>query len=297
MLHFKTLVEFLILVSIVNKMLISYPAPYWMEHGSYLEYGGRISHIFFYHLLFNKTTIHKQLFSIAGVEVLRSDSNIDGLSFKEEIDVHVSLLIEDLNGSTGLFKVTLTVGPYNSTKNLLIDLLTKQVTLPDGTPLGQTTIWIQPCKVGDRIPFVGQGNTTVFAKASDVSFRDTVQSVQDCIVLDVSEHQWKGYVGVYFNLSPPETQTIKFFNPRINYYDADTFIMIEGDIDEDALLSAFGIAGFFGRSFKLTSTNIDLGPPNLLMTLLRLLPYLVPLTIFLIAIIYFILIKKRGIGT
>lgn len=228
---------------------------------------------------------------MAGVEVLRSDSNIDGLSFKEEIDVKLLLLVEDVNGSTGLFKVTLIVGPYASTKNLLIDLSSKQAALPDRTPLGQTTIWIQPCKVEDRIPFVGQGNTTVFAKASEVSPRDTIQGVQDCIVLDVSEHQWKGYVGLYFNLSPPETQTIKFFNPRINYYDADTFIMTEGDVDEDALLSAFGIAGFFGRSFKLTSTNIDLGPPNLLITLIRLLPYLVPLAILLIV---FIFIKKKG---
>jgi len=268
-----------------------------MERGSYFEYRRRVSHIFFYHSLLNKTTIHKQLFSIAGVEVLKSDSNIDGLSFNEEMDVSVSLLVEGMNDSTGLFKVSLTVGPYTLTKNLLIDLLTRQVTLPDGTPLGQTTIWIQPCKVGDRIPFVGHGNTTVFAKALEVSPVDTIQSVQDCIVLDVSEHQRKGYVGLYFNLSPPETQTIKFFNPRINYYDADTFVMIEGDIDEDALLSAFGIAGFFGRSFKLTSTSIDLGPPNLLITLLRLLPYLVPVATFLIVLIYFIFIKKRRVRT
>ena len=215
------------------------------------------------------------------------------MSFREDVNGRISLLVKDMDGSIGLFEVTLTIGSYSSTKNLLVDLSTRQVTLSDGTPLGQTTIWIQPCKTGDRIPFIEQGNSTIFGEASEIFHMDTIQSIQDAIMLDASEHQWKGYVGSYFNISPIETQTIKHFKPRGNFYDADTFIMIEGIFDEDAFLSAFGIASFLSEDFKLVSTNIDLGPPNLLVALFRSIPYIILVAAILVAIVYFAFIKKK----
>jgi len=69
--------------------------------------------------------------------------------------------------------------------------------------------------------------------------------------------------------------------------------MVTGNLDEDAILSAFGIVTA-GDFFKLVYTNVDLGPQNLFITLLRLLPYIILVAIILITTFYFVFVRKRG---
>ncbi|MEM2087969.1 MAG: hypothetical protein QXF52_04765, partial [Thermoproteota archaeon] len=159
---------------------------------------------------------------------------------------------------------------------------------------GKTIIWIPPCGLEDRIPYVGQGNSTVFAKAKDIFPADTIQGVQDVLTLSTENETEVESLSTDNIPTPLEVQSVKHFFPRTNYYDADTFIMIDGDIDEDAFLSAFNIVGFFmGERFVLKSTSIDLGPQNLFIAFFRLLPYIILVTTILVIIAYFVFIKKK----
>jgi hypothetical protein len=279
----------LLLVSGFTTLIICTPIHPWARHGAQFEYEGRTSLIVFY----DKSMIPEVLLNLSG---LGSDSNASFLSFNDKINVHLSIFIEDINNSLGFFKVTLRIGSYSSTRELFINLTTRKVTLPDGTLLGQTIIWIPPCGLEARIPYVGRGNLTVFAKAEDVFPADTVQGVQDVLALRTENETEAESLSTNNIPAPSEVQSVKHFFPRTNYYDADTFIMIDGNIDEDAFLSAFNIVGFFmGERFMLKSTNVDLGPPNLLITLLRLLPYIILVAIILAAMIYFVFVgKKKG---
>ncbi|MEM2100618.1 MAG: hypothetical protein QXP45_04720 [Thermoproteota archaeon] len=235
--------------------------------------------------------IPEALLNISGVD---RDSNASFLSFNGKINVHLSIFIEDINNSLGFFKVTLRIGSYSSTRELFVNLTTRQVTLPDGTLLGKTIIWIPPCGLEDRIPYVGQGNSTVFAKAKDIFPADTIQGVQDVLTLSTENETEVESLSTDNIPTPLEVQSVKHFFPRTNYYDADTFIMIDGDIDEDAFLSAFNIVGFFmGERFVLKSTSIDLGPQNLFVAFFRLLPYIILVTTILVIIAYFVFIKKK----
>ncbi len=279
--------SFLILLLVSNTLIICTPIHPWARPEAQFEYEGRTSLIVFY----DKSMIPEILLNLSE---LGSDSNASFLSFNDKINVRLSILIEDINNSLGFFKVTLRIGSYSSTRELFINLTTRKVTLPDGTLLGQTIIWIPPCGLGDRIPYVGQGNLTVFAKAEDVFPADTIQGVQDVLALRTENETEVESLSTNNIPAPLEVQSVKHFFPRKNYYDADTFIMIDGNIDEDAFLSAFNIVGFFmGERFVLKSTNVDLGPPNLLITLLRLLPYIIPVLIILTVIFYFVFVRKR----
>jgi len=68
--------------------------------------------------------------------------------------------------------------------------------------------------------------------------------------------------------------------------------MISGRLNEDAILSAFNIVSL-STSFKLVYTNIDLGPSNLLVALLRSTPYIILVATIMVVTIYFIFIKKK----
>lgn len=276
-------------ISAINIYCQRNPVPFWVKNGTKLEYAGEVLRITFY----NASMISEPLLQIFGT-VMSKDSNITTLTCEEKKDIRLSILVKDINNSIASLKVNLTIGSFSSAKDLKVDLLTRQVTLLDGTPLGQTTIWIQPCRVGDKIPLIWQGNSTIFGKASEAFSIDTIQGVQDAFILDVSEHQEKGYVGIFFNttLTPLEAQTIKHFSPRINLYDSDTFIMISGRFNEDAILSAFNIVSL-STSFKLVYTNIDLGPSNLLVALLRSIPYIILVTTILVVTVYFIFVRKK----
>ncbi|MEM1548215.1 MAG: hypothetical protein QXN75_03725 [Thermoproteota archaeon] len=219
------------------------------------------------------------------------------LFFKEKVTARLTILIEEVNNSLGLFKVSLKIGSYYQTRELLVNLTTRQVTMLDGTPLGQTIIWIQPCSLGDRIQYVGQGDSAVFARVKESLSEDTVQGVQDVYSLYIGGEEVELVISSNTTLlNPLNSQSIKHFIPRVNYYDADTFIMVRGTIDQDAFLSAFNIIMFsFSEEFRLVYTNVDLGPQNLFAVFLRLLPYIILVAIILAVIFYFVFIrKKRG---
>ena len=257
--------------------------PFWARLGAKLEYEGYVDSVYFY----NKSMVPKPFLNMSGVN-LEGNYSIILLSFEEKMNVHLSLFIENITNSIAFFRIILKIGGYSSMKKVLVDLSTRQVTLPNGTLLGQTIFWIPPCSKGDTIPFVGQENSTVFIEISDLSFKDTIQGVQDVYLIRTKSQK----AGVSKPITPTEAQSIEYFFPRFIYYDADTFILIEGKIDEDAFLSAFGILRF-GEDFKLVSTNIDLGPQNLFIALLRLLPYIILVAIILITTFYFVFVKKR----
>jgi len=265
--------------------------PFWIRSGTRLEYVGETSFINFY--FFNLSKTPEPLLKVPEVRIFGGNSSMVRLFFENKIETRLSILVEELNGSTALFKVRLEIGSYSSTRDLLVNLLTREVWSLDGFPLGQTTIWIQPCKTSDRIPFVGQGNSTVFAKTSEIFYMDTAQGIQGVFILGSADHE-EEYVGLYLNttLTPLEVQTVKHFHPRIIFYDSDTFIMVEGEMGEDAILSAFDIVDL-DTYFKLVSTNIDLGPQNLFIALLRLLPYIILVAIILITTFYFVFVRKR----
>jgi hypothetical protein len=266
------------------------PIPTWMRPGAQLEYMGKISEIIFY----DKSMIPELLLGISK-EVTDNDLGIVFLFLKEDADVYLTIHVEDVNSSHCFLKVTLKIGLYSSTKDLLVELSTRRVTMLDGAPLGQTTIWIPPCKVEDRIPIVGEENSTVLAEVYELDSWNTVQGLQDVLTLflDVGDlHEVSFYSGMM--LTPLEAQSIEHFHSRVNRYDADTFIMIEGTIDEDALLSAFNIVSFLMERFRLVSANIDLGPQNLFVALLRLLPHVILITTILVAIVFLVFIKKKG---
>lgn len=65
-------------------------------------------------------------------------------------------------------------------------------------------------------------------------------------------------------------------------------------MSEDALLSAFGILDVVAPDgLRLAYTNIDLGPPNLLVTLVESAPYMI-LTLFIVATFaYFFFVKRK----
>ncbi|MBO3799631.1 MAG: hypothetical protein FGF52_01025 [Candidatus Brockarchaeota archaeon] len=219
--------------------------------------------------------------------------------FGEEVPARISLVLKELEDSTGIFQVTLEIGQYSSTLSLRVDLETRDVYLLNGTYLGKTIFWIPPCKKGERFPYVGQANSTIFATAYNVLSLSTPQGVQDILFVDASEHQGRGYIGIIGNevITPAEAQSIRHFSPRINLYDADTFIMIEGDIEQDAFLSAFGIVYFSGGDFKLVYTNIDLGPQNLIGVFTGiLLLFVLPSVVVASVIAYYLRFRRKKKG-
>lgn len=286
---------FLISISVNRSFILATcePIPIWIRPGVQLEYIGKASEFVFY----DKLMIPKSLLNVSK-EVLDKDSGIVFLFLKENKDVYLIIRVEDANSSHCLLKVTLKIDSYSSTNDLLVELSTRKVMMINGTPLGWTTLWIPPCKVGDRTPLVGEGNSTVFAKVHELNSWNTIQGLQDVLTLflDVGDsHQVSFSSGMM--LTPLEAQSIEHFHPRFNRYDADTFILIEGNLDEDALLSAFGIVSLFPMEerFRLISNSIDLGPQDLFTVFLRLLPYIILVAIILAVIVYFVFIrKKRG---
>lgn len=260
-------------------------SPFWARRGAQFEYEGRISHIVFYDV----SKIPKEL-----LDTTETSVNSNFLFFKEKTTVCLSILIEEVSNSLGLFKVSLKIGSYYQTRELLVNLTTRQVTMLDGTPLGQTIIWIQPCSLGDRIQYVGQGDSAVFARVKESLNEDTVQGVQDVYSLYIGGEEVELVISSNNTLlNPLNSQSIKYFIPRVNYYDADTFIMVRGTIDQDAFLSAFNIIMFsFLEEFRLVYTNVDLGPQNLFIFLFKSLPYIILVTTILIITTYAIFIKK-----
>lgn len=188
-------------ISAINIYCQRNPVPFWVKNGTKLEYAGEVLRITFY----NASMIPEPLLQIFGT-VMSKDSNVTTLTCEEKKDIRLSILVKDINNSIASLKVNLTIGSFSSAKDLKVDLLTRQVTLLDGTLLGQTIIWIPPCRVGDKIPLIWQGNSTIFGNVSEAFSIDTIQGVQDAFILDVSEHQEKGYVGIFFNatLTPLE---------------------------------------------------------------------------------------------
>ncbi|MEM2886094.1 MAG: hypothetical protein QXF24_08410 [Thermoproteota archaeon] len=266
-----------------------------MRNGAQLEYAGDVYFVDFY--TFDKSMIPVQLLNISGVRVQGGNSSMVSLLFEESVGYRLSVALKEVNGSIGLFEVTLEIGPYTSTRDLRVDLSTRQTMSFDGAPLGQTTIWIQPCEKGDIIPYVGQGNSTVFADVSRLSIpMETPQGLQDVLKLDTIESQSIGYEGINLStkITPVEAQSTKHYHPRSNFYDADTFILVKGAIYEDAFISAFGIIGSGFVKIELVSTNINLGSPNLLFELLQLSPYIGLVAIAAVTFTYFFFTKRRN---
>ncbi|MGQ9479560.1 MAG: hypothetical protein ACUVQ0_06080 [Thermoproteota archaeon] len=264
-----------------------------MKEGLYLDYEGSVSDIYFY--FFNESLIPKPLLNISGSKILGGNAIGTILRFERGTPVRISLFLKKLNGSLGIFETTLKIDTYSSTVDLQVNLTNRDVFLLNGTCLGKTILWIPTCKEGDVFPYVGEGDLTVFATALDGPTLETPQSLQDSLMIDASEHQSRGYVGIPGGeiITPLEAQSSKHFSPRDNFYDADTFIMLRGDIDQDAFISAFNIIHVSAGDFILMDTNADLGPPNLIAVLLGLVINIIPIAIIILVVFYFTFMKRR----
>lgn len=273
-------------------MLNSYGSPiYWLSNGTRIEYAGEVTYITFYS--FERSTVPEQLLRLTDVDIIGGDSSMVSLFFKKGEDCSLSLLVKEVNDSLGLFEVTLSIGPYVSTKSLWINLRTRQVNSSDGMLLGQTTIWIQPCGVGDRISYIGQGESAVFANLSHKSLPvETPEGPQDalCPIL-VNTPEYEG-INPESKYTPTEVQSIKYFHPRYVCYDADTFILLEGLMFQDALLSAFGIMDFVSI-LKLVYTNVDLGSPNFMFTVIQLSPCVALVILIALVVARALLVHRR----
>jgi hypothetical protein len=122
---------------------------------------------------------------------------------------------------------------------------------------------------------------------------DFYKMFQDLLFLDVpTVPEYQGFrQGDQMN--PINRQSIKYFENRQNYYDADTFVMRKGDLRGDGFLSAFDIMSMRTFYFRLTYTNIDLGPPNWLAFIGLL---LIPAIIIILAVgipVYMLRKRKR----
>ncbi len=188
--------------------VLGYNAP-WMKEGARIEYAADVDYISFY--FFDKSMIPEILLNLPGVNVDGGNSSIVSLSFEGGIGCRLSLVIKEVNNSIGLFEVTLEIGPYVSKRDLWVNLSTRQVTSLDGTPLGQTIIWIQPCGERDVIRYVGQYNSTVYAEVTHSPIPiETPQGHQDALDLVAVEHQSHGYEGIRLDIQMTCCHSISF---------------------------------------------------------------------------------------
>jgi hypothetical protein len=256
-----------------NDSAIPFP---WMKEGTRLAYEAEGTLIWINFYFSNTSMIPEGLSGNPYIKAMGGDGSAYVIIESEEpIHIRLSVILLEIRGNRGLFNVTLEIDSYSSSRELLVDLQERDVFLLDGTFLGKTTIWIPPCKGGDEIRFVGSGDSTVFVNISGPFIFLELQSLtdffnylqdpgkfQDSLILDVPTSP--KYQGIHFDekISPMERQSIKHFETRQNVYDADTFILIKSsNMDGDAFLTAFDIL-VLSQSFRLTYTNIDLGPPN-----------------------------------
>ncbi|MGB9896143.1 MAG: hypothetical protein ACPLN2_09630 [Thermoproteota archaeon] len=277
----------LLILSMFLSIVSTEPVPPWVKKGTVLVYEGEASSITF----FNRSLIPKQLLNLPGVSVT-GGSAIVSLYFNKSEPIRLLLVVNKVEGTMGLVNVTLEIGPFSSSTNLTVDFSKRDVFLMKGVPLGKTIIWIPPCKNGDIIQYVGDKTSAVFASvSSSYASRLTPKGRQDALSVSTIDDK---YEGIFLNksMTTTEAQSSKYFNPRINYYDADTFVLIDGRLDQDAFISAFGII-LLNTFFHLTYTNIDLGPPELLSTLVYILSYVVLVVAIIGVPLYVFLIRKK----
>jgi hypothetical protein len=279
-LHLKYLI--VVTVSVSSLLILNTAAqrgalvPSWVREGADLEYRAYISGIDFF---YNEFSIPRCLMDLEGATLVGKNSSMAGLVFQSQVESCLSLAVEEMNETFAILNATLRVASYTCSTNLMVNISSREVFSPDGAYLGQTTVWISSIEQGRVLPFVGKGDSTVYVDCINSSFPiDTSEGPQDTIILRTLPEYEKGveYKGILRSsrIAPFEAQTVEHFHPREDYYDADTLVLIEGNISEDAILSAFGIINLIGYA-SLVYTNIDLGPPNLLPILIRLCPYII----------------------
>lgn len=288
-----------------NDSAVPFP---WMKEGIRLDYEAEETLICVNFYFSNVSMIPEALRDNPYVKAMGGDGSAYVIIKSEEpIHIRLSVILLEIRGNRGLFNVTLEIDSYSSSRELLVDLQERDVFLLDGTLLGKTTIWIPPCKGGDEIRFVGNGDSTVFVNISGpfiflkleslsltefFNYLQDPEKFQDSLILDVPTSP--KYQGIHFDekISPVERQSIKHFETRQNVYDADTFILKESsNMDGDAFLSAFDIL-VISQGLRLTYTNIDLGPPNWLAFIgFLLIPAI--LIILIIGIPLYMLRKRR----
>jgi hypothetical protein len=240
------------------------------------------------------------LLSVESVGVIGGNTSIVGLVFKDKVPISLSIVInKNINNSLFILEAHLQIASYSSTKILIVNASSRDVFTNDGRYLGKTMFWISPASKGDLVEYVGRGNSSVLAEVISSTPEDTIQGPQDVVALQTLPiYQTSGkYIGIdrKSKIDPSDTQTAEHFHPRINYYDADTFVMIKGEVSEDAVLSAFNILDIVApNGVSLTYTNIDLGPPNLLVVLTESTPYVILVLIIVVTIVYFFFMKRKA---
>ncbi|MGC9014856.1 MAG: hypothetical protein ACP5KW_10825 [Thermoproteota archaeon] len=282
-------------------LVVAQPLP-WIKNNAKLEYKGTVKFIdFYYGSMIPKNLLKYSEFPLNESQI--QNEFMASLLLNETMPFSLSVVVlRVMNETAGILNVSLKIGPYLFSKKLLVNFKTRNVYFLNGTLLGKTIIWILPCKVGDAIALVGNGNSTVFAEVSSSPIpirlgKDSLFSLinpinlQDTISLSVgTSPKYKG-LSASERIGPIERQSVEHFEYRVNYYDSDAFVLVRGSISGDALLSAFGIMSYLGDEVSLVYTNIDLGPPSFSI-LISLLSVPVAIIVLTLGIVY-LLIKKR----
>jgi hypothetical protein len=170
-----------------------------------------------------------------------------------------------LDGTIAELNVSVAVdGTTKFSAIVYVNIESREVNLPNGTYLGKTWLWL-PANPSDNQTLELANNQTVQAKISGVM--DTCQGPQKSFIAV------NGFGG--------------------GGYDLDTGIAIQPDLREEPTLLAIGILDMDGPT--IVDTNIDLGPRELWIDLVKFLIFISPAIPFIIvfAFLYYRREKKK----
>jgi hypothetical protein len=171
----------------------------------------------------------------------------------------------DLEGGVAKLNISLYLNETLLSALVYVDLTSRDVTLPNGTYLGKTMLWLPANPAQDKLFELNKNQT---ARVQIRTQTDTCQGLQR-----------------YFEA---EGEDLSIGGS----YDLDTGVLIWTDWEYEPELLAFDIVdvGYHGSS-GITATNIDLGPREWLFEILRNIPFILPIVGF--ALVSIFLYRRR----
>jgi hypothetical protein len=155
----------------------------------------------------------------------------------------------NINQGNAEINVTLTYGQHTLSAQVYVNLDDRNVTLPNGAYLGKTYLWLVSTPANEETVQLTDGETVVVRYLGSVNTPQGFQQAYD---------GRKGRLG--------------------GIYDLDTGVLLQSLFTNEPTLLALNVSdpGYSGTS-GITATNIDLGPRDLLMEIILLLPYVLPI--------------------
>jgi hypothetical protein len=160
----------------------------------------------------------------------------------------------NINQGNAEINVTLTYVQHTLSAQVYVNLDDRNVTLPNGAYLGKTYLWLSSTPANGETVQLTDGETFVVRYLGSVNTPQGFQKAYD---------GRKGQLG--------------------GIYDLDTGVLLQSLFTNEPTLLALNVSdpGYYGTS-GITATNIDLGPRDLLMDIIILLPYVLPIIAFIL---------------